>query len=919
MSMPILTTKLYLPLPRPNAVLRSRLIARLNAGMHRKLTLLAAPAGFGKTTLVSTWLAARTEDRGMGTERVSSSLSPQPSALSTRVAWLALDEADNDPTRFLTYLVAALQTITPTIGAGVFGRLQSAQPPPTELILTALLNDLSILPDHVVLVLDDYHVIDTTSVDTAITFLLEHLPPNMHLVITTREEPALPLARLRARDQLTELRDTDLRFSAAEAAAFLNRVMALNLSAEAIAALEERTEGWIAGLQLAALSMQGQHDATRFIASFTGSSRYIIDYLAEEVLERQPEAVRTFLLRTSILERMCGPLCDAVLNVSSDAAPLAGSPQSNSSQAMLEKLERSNLFIVPLDNQRRWYRYHQLFADLLRQRLYQKIAASPRNERDGLAELHQRASQWCEEHGLEIEAFQYAAAAGDVERAERLIEGAGVPLHFRGAGTAVLHWLQSLPKAVLDARPSLWVMYASALFFVAHQQSAVEEKLQAAEAALHGAEADDKTRGLIGRIASLRATVAIIQHDATTIIAQSRRALEHLPPNRLPARIAASYTLGYAYQLQGDRAAASQTYADVIASSQSFGASIYTTAATLGLGQLQEADNQLHLAAETYQRVRVLAGDPPQPIAGEAHLGLARIAYQWNDLQAAEQHGRQCLHLTQQMESTDTFASYAVFLARLRLAQADLPGAIAVLDDAEAFVRRHHFMFRMPDIAAAQVLVLLRQGDLAAAAHLARTHELPICQARILLADGDAAAALAVLDPVRQQAEARTWADEQLTVMVLEAIAHHMHGEADKAMHVLGTALALAKPGGLVRLFVDEGVTMARLLYKALARGSEGAYIRRLLAAFPVAEPEHAPSAPMSGPDSEWVEPLSAREREVLQLIAEGLSNQAIAARLYLSLHTVKVHARNIYAKLAVANRTQAVARGRALGIVSQP
>jgi LuxR family maltose regulon positive regulatory protein len=271
------------------------------------------------------------------------------------------------------------------------------------------------------------------------------------------------------------------------------------------------------------------------------------------------------------------------------------------------------------------------------------------------------------------------------------------------------------------------------------------------------------------------------------------------------------------------------------------------------------------------------------------------------------------------MESTDTFASYAVFLARLRLAQADLPSAIAVLDDAEAFVRRHHFMFRMPDIAAAQVLVLLRQGDLAAAAHLAQTHELPICQARILLAQGDAAAALALLHPVRQQAEARARTDERLTVMVLEAVAHSMHGEADEAMHVLGHALALAKPGGFIRLFVDEGVPMARLLYKALARGAEPAYIRRLLAAFPVAEPEQAPSAPVSSPDSEWVEPLSAREREVLQLIAEGLSNQEIAARLYLSLHTVKVHARNIYAKLAVTNRTQAVTRGRALGIVSQP
>jgi LuxR family maltose regulon positive regulatory protein len=909
MTTPILTTKLYIPPPRPNIVVRPRLIERLQEGLHRKLTLIAGPAGFGKTTLVSTWIA------GCG----------------RRAAWLALDEADNDPTRFLTYLVAALQTIAADIGAGVFGMLQSAQPPLTESILTALLNEITTIPDHFVLVLDDYHVIDTKSVDDALTFLLEHLPPRIHLVITTRADPALPMARLRARDQVTELRDTDLRFMPAEASEFLNRVMSLNLSAEDVAALEKRTEGWIAGLQLAALSLQAQHDATGFIQSFTGSSRFIIDYLAEEVLERQPEAVRAFLLRTSILERMCAPLCDAVLNVDSDAAPLEGLPQRISSQAMLEKLERSNLFIVPLDNQRRWYRYHHLFADLLRQRLHQRSASPPRDAKGGIADVHRRASQWYEEHGLEIEAFQHAAAANDVERAERLVEGAGVPLHFRGAGAPVLHWLQSLPKTALDARPSLWVTYASALFFVAHQHSAVEQKLLAAEAALDGAEMDDKARDLVGRIASLRATVAIIQHDADTIVAQSRRALEYLQANNLPARTAASYTLGYAYQLQGDRAAASQAYADVIASSQSFGASIYTTAATLGLGQLQEADNQLHLAAETYRHVLVLAGDPPRPMAGEAYLGLARIAYQWNDLQAAEQHGQQCLQLTRQMESTDTFVSYAVFLARLRLAQGDQSGAVALLDAAEAFVRRHHFMFRMPDIAAAQVLLLLRQGDLAAATHLAEVHDLPISQARVHLAQGDGSTALAVLAPLRQQIEAKGWPDERITVMVLQAVALYMHGEADKATHVLGDALALAKPGGFVRLFIDEGLPMAALLAQSVERRAQNdssrRYAERLLSVFPQTQSVERRAQSDDIPalrstlerSSALIEPLSAREREVLQLIAEGLSNQEVAARLYLSLHTVKVHARNIYAKLAVTNRTQAVARGRALGIVSEP
>jgi LuxR family transcriptional regulator, maltose regulon positive regulatory protein len=896
MSTPLLATKLYIPPPRPNAVPRTRLIARLNAGLHCKLILIAAPAGFGKTTLASTWIAS----------------------CDRPVAWLSLDEADNEPTRFLTYLVAALQTIAPTIGSRVLGVLQSPQPPPTESILTGLLNDIATVPDDFVLVLDDYHVLDAKPVDTALTFLLEHLPPQMHLVITTREDPLRPLARLRARGQLTELRDMDLRFTPTEAARFLIEVMGLDLSTEDMSALEARTEGWIAGLQLAALSLQGQHDATSFIRSFTGSSRFIIDYLAEEVLERQPEAIRAFLLRTSVLERMCAPLCDAVLNVQSDAGPLAGAPECISSQAMLEKLERSNLFIVPLDDERRWYRYHHLFADLLRQRLHQSSISSPSDGSDGVPELHIRASQWYEDNGLELEAFQHAAAANDVARAERLIEGAGVPLHFRGMGAPVRNWLQSLPKAALDARPSLWVMYAS-VSMMTGQYTAVEEKLQAAEAALHGAEADDITQDLLGRIASLRATVAVIQHDVATLLAQSRRALEFLHPDNLPLRTAANYTLGHAYQLQGDRAAASRAYADVIASSTSFGASIYTTAATLSLGQLQEADNQIHLAAESYRRALLLAGDPPRPMACEAHLGLARIAYQWNDLQAAEQHGQQCLQLMRQMESVDTVASYGIFLARLKLAQGDLSGAVTALVSAEAFVRQHHFVFRMPEIAATQVLTLLRQGHLAAAAQLAATHELPISRARVHLAQDDPATALAVLLPVRQQAEAKSWPDEQLMVMVLQAIAYHAQSETDKAVQLLSQVLALAAPGGFVRLFVDEGVSMGRLLYDALAHGVEPASIRRLLAAFPVGEPAQTTVSLVSGPESEWVEPLSTREREVLQRIAEGLTNQDVAARLYLSLHTVKVHARNIYAKLGVTSRTQAVAKGKALGILPQP
>ena len=413
MSIAILATKLYIPPARPNAVFRPRLIERLNEGVSsgRKLTLISAPAGFGKTTVISEWICS----------------------CGKPVAWLSLDEGDSDPSRFLTYFVASLQTIAANIGKGVLAILQSPQQPPIESILITLLNEITNIPNHFILVLDDYHRIDSKPVDEALTFLLEHLPPQMHLVIATREDPRLPLARYRTRGQLSELRAADLRFTPAEATDFLNQVMGLNLSAEDIAALETRTEGWIAGLQLAALSMQGRSDSASFIQAFTGSHRFVLDYLVEEVLQQQPKSIQTFLLRTSILDSLCGPLCDAVL-----LDPTA------SGQETLEYLERANLFIVPLDNERRWYRYHHLFAELLRQRLQQ--SASSANEEGGVAELHIRASVWYENNDLMLEAFRHAVAADDIERAERLMESKRMPLHLPGTATEILNWLESLPN-----------------------------------------------------------------------------------------------------------------------------------------------------------------------------------------------------------------------------------------------------------------------------------------------------------------------------------------------------------------------------------------------------------------------------------------------------------------------------------------
>ncbi|MDF2650295.1 MAG: LuxR family transcriptional regulator [Paenibacillus sp.] len=901
--MPILATKLYIPPARSNVVLRQRLIERLNEGLHRKLTLISAPAGFGKTTLVSEWVA--------GCERP--------------VAWLSLDEGDNDPVRFLTYLIAALQTIVINIGEGVFSMLQSPHSPPTESILTALLNEITTVSDNFVLVLDDCHVIDAKPVNHAISFLLEHLPPQVHLVIATRKDPSLPLAKLRVRGHLTELRGSDLRFTPSEAASFLNQVMVLNLSTADIALLETRTEGWIAGLQLAAISMQGHKDTTSFIQSFTGSHHFVVDYLVEEVLQQQPKSVQTFLLRTSILDRLSGPLCDAVLSkgtrepwnaegvqLSHIAAPLR-LEISVSGQETLEYLEQANLFIVPLDNERRWYRYHHLFADLLRQRLYQ-TSASYIDEGKGVAELHIRASEWYEDNGLEIEAFRHATAANDIERAARLMEGKGMPLHFRGAVVPVLNWLKSLQAEEMDARPSLWVTYASVLLFDS-QMTVVEQKLLAAEAALQGVEPDVKTRDLIGHIAAIRATVAVSQHQVETIIAQSRRALEYLHPDNLPVRTATTWSLGYAYQLQGDRAAASQAYTEAISISQAIGHFIITIMATIGLGNIQEAENQLYLAAQTYRSVLQMVGDSPLSVVCEAHLGLARICYEWNDLDAAEQHGQQSVQLARLIENTDRFVACEVFLARLKFARGDVAGAAAILANACQFVRQHNFLYRMPEVAAAKVITLLHQGNLSAAAHLAQTHQLPLSQARVHLAQGDTSTALALLGQLRQQEEAKGWEDERLKVIVLQAVVLHVQGDKVKAVQLLGDALALAQPSGFIRIFVDEGIPMAGLLSVAAARSIMPGYIDKLLTIFE-AEKQKSKDKSYSSPVQALIEPLSGRESEVLQLIAQGLSNREISDRLFLTLSTVKGHNQNIFGKLQVKRRTEAVARARELGLL---
>lgn len=908
MTPPVISTKLFIPPPGRKRVPRPRLNSRLNAGLHGKLTLISAPAGFGKTTLVSEWLAS----------------------VERPVAWLSLDPRDNDPSRFLIYLLSALRTIAPSLGQGLLGILQSPQPPPVESVLASLLNDLTAYPDPFLLVLDDVHVLDNAALAPALTFLLDHQPPQMHLVLVTRQDPPLALGRLRARGQLTELRAADLRFAPAEASRFLNQVMGLNLSTDDIRALETRTEGWIAGLQLAALALQGhtathgQQDKRTFIQSFTGSHRYVMDYLMEQVLQQQPESIQNFLLRTSILDRMCGPLCDAVL-----AEPNAesSSPISPPSSVVLESLERANLFLIPLDDERRWYRYHHLFADLLRQRLNQ-IPPSSANGSAGasIAALHIRSSQWYEDNGSNLEAFQHAAAANDIDRAERLMTQKVMPFHLTAGVTPILEWLGSLPTSILDARPWLWVSFG-AIQLISGRTDGVEQRLQAGETALQasglltpdGLPATDRqpiVLHLVGQIASARATLALTRYDVDAMLAHSSRALEFLQPSTVPYHTAL-WVQGFAHSVLGERAKARRSFNEGISVSRAYGDIFSTILSTIGLGNIQERDNELHEAADTYRLVLELAGDNPQQIIHEAHLGLARVLYQWNDLDGAERHGAQALYLAQQYDTQviDRHLYCQIFLARLKLARGDVSGATALLAQTEASARQPHFAHRLREIAAVQVLALLRAGNIEHAAQLADEYSLPRSQVRIHLAQGDASAALALLEPLRREDEATGWQDERLKLTLLKALAHQFLNDHAKAIKALREALELAEPGGYIRIFLDEGPPMAQLLQTDAARDLMPHYVAGLLSAF-AAAPAALPTSIPSSPESSLVEPLSPRELEILTLLARGLSNQEISDRLHLALNTVKGHNRRIFDKLQVQRRTEAIARARDLGLL---
>lgn len=893
MTLPLLSTKLHIPLARPKTVVRPRLTERLDAGMHRKLSVVSASAGYGKTTLISEW--ARRCGR--------------------QIAWLSLDEGDNDPARFFAYLSAALKFAGPKFEGAAFGLQQSPMPVPIESLMASLLEEIGLISDPFNLVFDDYHVIRDGTIEKMVAYLIEYMPPQMHLVIATREEPRLPLARWRVRDQLTELQTAELRFSREEAAEFMSNTTGLTLSPADIGVLESRTEGWVAALQLASLSLRGLENPAAFIRSFSGNHAYVVDYLLEEVFQRLSGDIQTFLLSTSILDRLCGPLCESVLGSRTDGESDA---LTVSAQHMLEHLEAANLFIVPLDNERRWYRYHQLFAELLQKRLQDSAASKDQHGRDDVAELHTRASLWYEEEGMELQAFQHAVATADTGRAARLLEGERMPLLFRGAVAPVLSWLHSLPVEEMDARPSLWVMYASALLMTG-QMNEARRKLEAGESALQNAEADERSLDLIGHIASIRATLAVSAHEAETILAESLRALECLHPDNLPVRASAIWTLGYAYQLQGDRRSAGKAYAEAFSLSRSIGHPMIAMMAALGLGMIQEGDNRLHEAEETYFNVLKWAGEPQPPAACEAHLGLARISYEWNDLDRAAQHAEMSIRLAKRFDQSDRVVAGQVVLAQIKLAQGEAAEAESILAKAEQNARYQNFDNQRPAIAAVQVLTLLRRGNRDEAAHLARKQKERYSLIRVLLSQGEADAALKELEPLEQEAEEMGWEDRQLKIKILKAAVLEACGDRPRAVEQLKAALTLARTGGHLRSFIDEGLPLYRLLCLAAENSAIAEEVAGLRVAFedealPVYKPINAAYAEKSS--APLIEPLSERELEVLRLIAQGLSNQEISERLFIALSTVKGHNRVIFDKLQVKRRTEAVALARERGLL---
>ncbi|MFZ5827602.1 MAG: LuxR C-terminal-related transcriptional regulator [Bacillota bacterium] len=866
-----------MPPVQPDLVPRPHLLERLAQGMRRKLTLISAPAGFGKSTLVAHWQAAQTE--------------PVP------VAWVALDDGDNDPVRFWTYVIAALAGLPDGPGREPLALLRATPPAPIRSVLTVLINELSRMPGPAMLVLDDFHLVTQQEVHEGLTFFLENLPPQLHLVIATRIDPPLPLSRLRARGQVSELRAADLRFSDEEVRAFLDRTMGVTVSPEQAGLLNMRTEGWVAGLQLAGLSLQGVANVGDFIQALAGSHRHIADYLMEEVLHRQDAETLSFLVQTAVLDRLTGPLCDAVT-------------ARGDSEAMLHRLERANLFLIPLDHDRRWYRYHHLFQDLLQLRLRQEGA-------ELIAQLHQRASRWYESRALADDAIRHALVAGDSDRAAALVEGAAFQVMYeRGEYATLTGWVQGLPDALVRSRPHLSTWYASALILTGHMEEG-EERLDDAERTLPNLTADEASR-LSDRVITLRTLAAVQKVDVRSAIALADRALRQVSPDNRSDYSMLVYLKGLTYRMTGNPALGIPALGEalrLIDVKRQPLLHIYTLNHLAILHMLAGELDQAHL--------RLMRG---LELAGEAGTGdfsqvlLADLLRERNELDQAEALLRKAIDQCGKSGRLDPLRQACLCLARIQMARGDRNGAVAALDQALQVAHDQRMPHHIRTIPGLRAQVDLRFGDLDAAARWAVEYEQGVGVdhgyttepgdlnlARVQIARGQAGAALTLLQQIEQRAESAGRRGSLIEIRMLQALGREALGDGSGATASLKQALEMAQPQGYVRLFVDEGPPLAKVLTRLRSD-----YATRLLELMD----KPAPVTGTAPNQAALVEPLTERELQVLCLLAEGCSNQEIADRLILAEGTVKKHTHNIFGKLGVASRIQAILRAAELGLL---
>ena len=902
----LVATKLHAPRRRADAVDRPLLIGRLRRGARSKLTLVSAPAGFGKTTVLAEFLAAAHES-----ERTA--------------AWLSLDQSDNEPLAFWAHVIAALQTAVPGLGATAAQALETGQGP-VEPVLAALLNELGATSTDIDLVLDDYHVIDRREIHDAVAFLLDRLPPNIHVAIATRADPPLPLARLRGRGELVEIRAADLRFSAEEVAAYLNGPMGLNLDTREVATLARRTEGWIAALQLAALSIEGRGDAVGFIEAFAGNDRYIVDYLVEEVLDRQPDTIRRFLARTCFLDRLSGPLCDAVT-------------ADSGSQAMLEALDRANLFLVPFDPRREWYRYHHLFADVLRTHFAAELSAE-------LAVLHQRASRWFTGQGERPGAIRHALAANDFVGAAALIEYAIPDLRRMRQEATMRTWIEALPDPLVRSRPVLGVALMGALLSSGIAEGA-EGRLSDAESAISmltaGATGDpllgpvvvdrDQLPALPAAIELYRSALAQMRGDLPAAIEHAQRSIGLAPSDEHVGRASAAGFLAIASWTRGELGAAERWWTECRDGLRRanhigdvMGPSVALADINLTMGRLRGAtrvcEDALQLAGEQQGMV-------PRGTA-DVHASLGGLYLVSGDLEGAAQHLVRSEELGELAGTRAYPHRWRVAMASLREIEGDPESALDLLDEAERVYVSDFFPNTRP-IGAMKARVLIRNGRLSEAERWQRTagvaitdeptylHEFEhITLARLLLAQNALGAGtdtieegVALLDRLLEAAEHGGRIGSVLEISILLSLAHHARGDLDKALVPLTRALTLAEPEGYVRTFLDEGEPMAALLKVAAKRGPSAGFARALLSEFSPGDTPNKDSG-----QSSLIEPLSERELDVLRMLRSDLDGPEIARELGVSLNTMRTHTKSIYDKLGVNNRRAAVRRADELDLL---